>query len=177
MFAQPKCVRRFLLHLSSSGDSYVIPPYKEQEWRKWNIVRVVHYNLYPRYVASLIKCIFFQEFLDTVVLFSTNGRGEDKLRIVFDMCDTNENGLIDKGELQEMLTSLVEMAKTDKVRSEDVERLIDSMFTASGFGDKDVLTYEDFTAMMMTNGDFLTVGLDCKGAKHNFLDTTTNIAR
>ncbi len=27
------------------------------------------------------------------------------------------------------------------------------------------------------NGDFLTVGLDCKGAKHNFLDTTTNIAR
>ena len=56
-----------------------------------------------------------QEFLDTVVLFSTPGRSDDKLRIVFDMCDSNENGLIDKGELQEMLTSLVEMAKTEKV--------------------------------------------------------------
>ena len=42
---------------------------------------------------------------------------------------------------------------------------------------RQVLTYEDFTTMMMMNGDFLTVGLDCKGAKHNFLDTTTNIAR
>ena len=48
-------------------------------------------------------------------MFSTPGRSDDKLRIVFDMCDSNENGLIDKGELQEMLTSLVEMAKTEKV--------------------------------------------------------------
>ena len=41
-----------------------------------------------------------------------------------------------------------------------------------------MLTYDDFKAMMKEfNGDFLTVGLDCKGAKHNFLDTTTNIAR
>ncbi len=72
------------------------------------------------------------------MLFSTNGRSEDKLRIVFDMCDTNENGLIDKGELQEMLTSLVEMAKTDKVPAADVERLIDSMFAASGFNNKEV---------------------------------------
>ena len=41
-----------------------------------------------------------------------------------------------------------------------------------------VLSYEDFKSMMKEfNGDILTVGLDCKGAKHNFLDTTTNIAR
>lgn len=122
--------------------------------------------------------ISFQEFLDTVVLFSTQGRTDDKLRIIFAMCDSNENGLIDKTELQEMLTSLVEMAKTEKVLPQDVEKLIDSMFQAAGFEDKDVLTYNDFKAMMKEfNGDFLTVGLDCKGAKHNFLDTTTNIAR
>ena len=45
--------------------------------------------------------ISFQEFLDTVVLFSTaSGRSDDKLRIIFDMCDTNENELIEKDELQ-----------------------------------------------------------------------------
>ena len=44
--------------------------------------------------------ISFQEFLDTVVLFSTTGRSDDKLRIIFDMCDTNENELIEKDELQ-----------------------------------------------------------------------------
>ncbi len=82
--------------------------------------------------------ISFQEFLDTVVLFSTSGRSEDKLRIVFDMCDTNENGLIDKGELHEMLTSLVEIAKTDRVRPDDVSQLINSMFAAAGFTDKEV---------------------------------------
>lgn len=83
--------------------------------------------------------ISFQEFLDTVVLFSTTGRSDDKLRIVFDMCDTNENGLIDKLELQEMLISLVEIAKTEKVLPQDVSMLIDSMFQASGFGDKEVI--------------------------------------
>jgi dual oxidase len=40
--------------------------------------------------------ISFQEFLDTVVLFS-KGHTEDKLRIIFDMCDNDRNGVIDKG--------------------------------------------------------------------------------
>lgn len=58
------------------------------------------------------------------------------------MCDTNENGLIDKLELQEMLTSLVEIAKTEKVLPEDVAQLIDSMFEASGFQNKEVKSKE-----------------------------------
>ncbi len=37
-----------------------------------------------------------------------------------------------------MLTSLVEIAKTEKVPPEDVDKLIDSMFSASGFEDKEV---------------------------------------
>lgn len=73
-----------------------------------------------------------------MVLFSTTGRSDDKLRIIFDMCDSNEKGLISKLELQEMLTSLVEMAKTEKVLPEDVAKLIDSMFQTSGFEDKEV---------------------------------------
>jgi dual oxidase len=42
--------------------------------------------------------ISFQEFLDTVVLFS-KGRTEDKLHIIFDMCDNDRNGVIDKGKI------------------------------------------------------------------------------
>ena len=77
-----------------------------------------------------------------------------------------------------MLTSLVELAKTEKVRQNDVAQLIDSMFKDAGLEDKEVLTYIDFKAMMKDfNGDFLAVGLDLKGAKHNFLDESDNIAR
>lgn len=69
----------------------------------------------------------FQEFLDTVVLFS-RGKTEDKLRIIFDMCDNDRNGVIDKGEFSEMLRSLVEIARTTSLSDAHVTELIDGMF-------------------------------------------------
>ncbi|XP_076054875.1 dual oxidase [Oratosquilla oratoria] len=121
--------------------------------------------------------ISFKEFLETVVLFS-KGRTEEKLRIIFDMCDNDRNGVIDKGELSEMLRSLVEIAKTNKLSDVEVSKLIDGMFSSAGLQDKDSLTYDDFKVMMKEyKGDFIAIGLDCKGAKQNFLDTSTNVAR
>ncbi|XP_013145053.1 PREDICTED: dual oxidase [Papilio polytes] len=121
--------------------------------------------------------ISFQEFLDTVVLFS-RGATEDKLRIIFDMCDNDRNGVIDKGELSEMLRSLVEIARTTSLRDEHVTELIDGMFSDAGLQHKDHLTYSDFKVMMKEyKGEFVAIGLDCKGAKQNFLDTSTNVAR
>ncbi|XP_037789559.1 dual oxidase-like [Penaeus monodon] len=120
--------------------------------------------------------ISFQEFLDTVVLFS-KGSTDDKLRIIFDMCDNDRNGVIDKTELSEMLRSLVEIAKTNTVSDEEVEELINGMFSSSGINHKESLTYDDFKLMMREyKGDFIAIGLDCKGAKQNFLDTSTNVA-
>lgn len=59
-----------------------------------------------------------------------------------------------------------------------VEDLIDGMFSSSGIDHKDSLTYDDFKLMMREyKGDFIAIGLDCKGAKQNFLDTSTNVAR
>ena len=55
--------------------------------------------------------ISFQEFLDMIVLFS-KGRTDDKLQIIFDMCDTDKNGTVDKEELSELLNSLIDIAKT-----------------------------------------------------------------
>ena len=52
------------------------------------------------------------------------------------------------------------------------------MFTSAGFENKESLNYEDFKTMMKEfKGDFLAIGLDCKGAKQNYLDSTTNVAR
>lgn len=121
--------------------------------------------------------ISFQEFLDTVVLFS-RGKTEDKLRIVFDMCDDDGNGVIDKQELTKMLRSLVDIAKTNSLTEQQVMELIHGMFAASGLQNKEELNYEDFKVMMKEyKGDFIAIGLDCKGAKQNFLDTSTNVAR
>jgi dual oxidase len=74
--------------------------------------------------------ISFQEFLDTVLLFS-RGKTEDKLRIIFDMCDKDSNGVIDKEELAEMLRSLVEIARTTSLSDDHVTELIDGMFQVS----------------------------------------------
>lgn len=121
--------------------------------------------------------ISFQEFLETVVLFS-RGKTDDKLRIIFDMCDNDRNGVIDKGELSEMMRSLVEIARTTSIKDDQVTKLIDGMFQDVGLEHKNHLTYQDFKLMMKEyKGDFVAIGLDCKGAKQNFLDTSTNVAR
>ncbi|XP_072392840.1 dual oxidase [Diabrotica undecimpunctata] len=121
--------------------------------------------------------ISFQEFLDTVVLFS-RGATEDKLRIIFDMCDNDRNGVIDKEELSDMLRSLVEIARTTSLSDDHVTELIDGMFQDAGLEYKYYLTYSDFKVLMQEyKGDFIAIGLDCKGAKQNFLDTSTNVAR
>ena len=106
--------------------------------------------------------ISFQNFLDTVVLF-TKGSSEDKMRIIFDMCDKDDKGVVDKKELKEMLTSLIEIAKTEKIHDEDVSILINSMFKAAGLEDKPIIEHTDFQQLMKEfNLDYLTVGLDFK---------------
>merc|ERR1719430_2918061 len=121
--------------------------------------------------------ISFQNFLDTVVLF-TKGTNEDKLRIIFNMCDKDDSGIVNKKELKEMLTSLIEIAKTEKIQDEDVSILINSMFKSAGIEDKSKISHVDFTQLMKEfNMDFLSVGLDFKGARQNFLDTSTNTSK
>ena len=71
--------------------------------------------------------ISFQNFLDTVVRF-TSGSSEDKLGIIFDMCDNDQNGIIQTEELKDMLRSLIAIAKTDNIHQDDVATLLSSMF-------------------------------------------------
>lgn len=102
--------------------------------------------------------ISFQEFLDTVVLF-TRGKAEDKLRIIFDMCDYDGTGVIEKTELQKMLTSLVDIAKTSSMSEDQVYNLIEELFAEAGLQDKKELTYDDFKHMMKDHkGSFIAIG-------------------
>lgn len=56
--------------------------------------------------------------------------------------------------------------------------MIHPSFQDAGLQHKDHLTYSDFKVMMKEyKGEFVAIGLDCKGAKQNFLDTSTNVAR
>ena len=73
-------------------------------------------------------------------------------------------------ELSELLNSLVDIAKTQRLSEDNVNALINSMFTSAGFENKESLNYEDFKTMMKEfKGDFLAIGLDCRGAKQNYL--------
>ena len=63
---------------------------------------------------------------------------DDKLRIVFEMCDSNKDGRVDKAELQEMLTSLITLAKTSSVEQEEIIQVTESMFDEAGLGNKRV---------------------------------------
>lgn len=102
--------------------------------------------------------ISFQEFLDTVVLF-TRGKAEDKLRIIFDMCDYDGTGVIEKTELQKMLTSLVDIAKTSSMSQDQVFNLIEELFAEANLQDKKELTYDDFKMMMKDHkGNFIAIG-------------------
>lgn len=71
----------------------------------------------------------------------------------------------------------MDIAKTNTRSNDEVTTLINGMFSDSGV-DKDWLNYEDFKHLMREyKGDFVAIGLDCKGAGQNFLDTSTNVAR
>ena len=64
-------------------------------------------------------------------------------------------------ELSELLNSLVDIAKTKRLSEDNVNALINSMFTSAGFENKESLNYEDFKTMMKEfKGDFLAIGKD-----------------
>ena len=94
------------------------------------------------------------------------------------MCDNSQNGIIETAELKEMLTSLIAIAKTDKIHQDDVATLLSSMFHSAGLEEKKKLGHDDFLRLTKEmQSDFLSVGLDFKGARQNFLDTTTIMSR
>uniref|UniRef100_A0A8B9P2S0 NAD(P)H oxidase (H2O2-forming) n=1 Tax=Apteryx owenii TaxID=8824 RepID=A0A8B9P2S0_APTOW len=90
--------------------------------------------------------ISFREFLDILVIFM-KGSPEEKSKVMFRMYDIDENGFLSKEEFLRMLRSFIEISNNCLSRDQ-AEQVTESMFQASGFQDRDELTWEDFHYML-----------------------------
>ncbi|NWY30255.1 DUOX2 oxidase, partial [Pheucticus melanocephalus] len=90
--------------------------------------------------------ISFREFLDILVVFM-KGSAEEKSKVMFRMYDIDENGFLSKEEFLRMLRSFIEISNNCLSR-EQAEQVTESMFRASGFQDRDELTWENFHYML-----------------------------
>ncbi|XP_010190709.1 PREDICTED: dual oxidase 1-like, partial [Mesitornis unicolor] len=90
--------------------------------------------------------ISFREFLDILVVFM-KGSPEEKSKVMFRMYDIDENGFLSKEEFLRMLRSFIEISNNCLSRDQ-AEQVTESMFQASGFQDRNELTWEDFHYML-----------------------------
>uniref|UniRef100_A0A8C9F197 NAD(P)H oxidase (H2O2-forming) n=1 Tax=Pavo cristatus TaxID=9049 RepID=A0A8C9F197_PAVCR len=111
--------------------------------------------------------ISFREFLDILVVFM-KGSSEEKSKLMFRMYDIDENGFLSKEEFLRMLRSFIEISNNCLSR-EQAEQVTESMFQASGFQDRDELTWEDFHYMLRDHDNELRLTQLCiKGVPEVF---------
>ncbi|XP_042680572.1 dual oxidase 2 [Centrocercus urophasianus] len=103
--------------------------------------------------------ISFREFLDILVVFM-KGSSEEKSKLMFRMYDIDENGFLSKEEFLRMLRSFIEISNNCLSR-EQAEQVTESMFQASGFQDRDELTWEDFHYMLRDHDNELRLTQLC----------------
>ena len=106
--------------------------------------------------------VSFREFLDMIVIFA-KGQPEDKIKLMFDMYDVNKSGSLSRGEFKKMLKAMMELVNAS-VTPDQMNQLIDSMFTAAGFQNKEELTLEDFNILLRDHKEELSSAhLNVKG--------------
>ncbi|NXJ25412.1 DUOX2 oxidase, partial [Dicrurus megarhynchus] len=117
--------------------------------------------------------ISFREFLDILVVFM-KGSPEEKSKMMFRMYDIDENGFLSKEEFLRMLRSFIEISNNCLSR-EQAEQVTESMFRASGFQDRDELTWENFHYMLRDHDSELRLTQLCvKGVPEVFKQNLQN---
>eukprot|EP00076_Gallus_gallus_P015519 XP_015134571.1 dual oxidase 2 [Gallus gallus] len=117
--------------------------------------------------------ISFREFLDILVVFM-KGSSEEKSKLMFRMYDIDENGFLSKEEFLRMLRSFIEISNNCLSR-EQAEQVTESMFQASGFQDRNELTWEDFHYMLRDHDNELRLAQLCiKGVPEVFKQNVHN---
>ncbi|XP_055518481.1 dual oxidase 1 [Leucoraja erinacea] len=104
----------------------------------------------------------FREFFDILIIFM-KGSPEEKSKLMFQMYDVDGNGFLSKEEFSVLLRSFIEISHNclSKVQADEI---MDSLFKAAGFQDKDDLTWEDFHYLFRDHGDELQFAqLNVKG--------------
>ena len=106
--------------------------------------------------------VSFREFLDMIVIFA-KGSPEDKIKLMFDMYDVDKSGQLDRTEFKKMLKAMMEMVNA-QVSPDQMDQLIESMFAAAGFQNKQALTLEDFNILLRDHKEELSSArLNVKG--------------
>uniref|UniRef100_A0A8C3VFM0 NAD(P)H oxidase (H2O2-forming) n=1 Tax=Catharus ustulatus TaxID=91951 RepID=A0A8C3VFM0_CATUS len=103
--------------------------------------------------------ISFREFLDILVVFM-KGSPEEKSKMMFRMYDVDENGFLSKEEFLRMVRSFIEISNNCLSR-EQADQVTESMFQASGFQDRNELTWENFHYMLRDHDNELRLTQLC----------------
>ena len=98
--------------------------------------------------------ISFREFLNMIVIFA-KGSPEDKIKLMFDMYDVDKSGQLSRDEFRKMLKAMMELVNAS-VSPDQMDGLIDSMFTSAGFQNKQELTLEDFNVLLRDHKEQLS---------------------
>ena len=98
--------------------------------------------------------ISFREFLNMIVIFA-KGSPEDKIKLMFDMYDVDKSGQLSRDEFRKMLKGMMELVNAS-VSPDQMDGLIDSMFTSAGFQSKQELTLEDFNVLLRDHKEQLS---------------------
>ena len=98
--------------------------------------------------------ISFREFLNMIVIFA-KGSPEDKIKLMFDMYDVDKSGQLSREEFRKMLKAMMELVNAS-VSPDQMDGLIDSMFTSAGFQNKQELTLEDFNVLLRDHKEQLS---------------------
>ena len=106
--------------------------------------------------------ISFREFLDMIVIFA-KGSPDDKIKLMFDMYDVDKSGSLSRTEFKKMLKAMMELVSAS-VTPDQMDQLIDSMFTTAGFQSKEELTLEDFNVLLRDHkAELSSAHLNVKG--------------
>lgn len=93
--------------------------------------------------------ISFREFVDMLIIFA-KGTADDKAKLMFDMYDINATGQLTQADFKNMIMSLMENVRAD-VQQHDLQKAINTILSAEGLADKDVITVEDFQRLLSHN--------------------------
>ena len=117
--------------------------------------------------------ISFREFADMTVIFA-KGSPDQKLELMFRMYDVDNSGTLEKHEFRKMLKSMMELVNAS-VTSEQLDQLVDSLFTSAGFQNKEVLTVDDFKVLMRDHKEELSnARLNVQGVDASEIEPTVD---
>ncbi|XP_076465634.1 dual oxidase 2-like isoform X2 [Babylonia areolata] len=113
--------------------------------------------------------VSFDEFMRMFITMA-RGSAEDKAKMLFDMYDTKNRGVLSRNDFAKMIRAMLDLADTELDSDDRVDQLIHNMFQQAGLTDKSSMTFQDFCKIFASeeHGQILkdaTIGLGGGGGQ------------